>query len=288
MIRLILIGAYAIIVARSEGQVEAIPWSFLIAKSKKSIVPVQTQDTSWAPTKVVQGTAVLIGDMDSPRPIFLALTCAHVVAASFDTNDIPTRPASNVTLVLSSTSGPDVWMPAKVIHFDALNDLALCRAAPELLPKGVWERMSPYVLVIPPDRWRGVAELKEGITVLYCGFPNVGEGIGARCYPLSRTGMISQIVPGQRWFLMDGFVQEGHSGSPVFEPYWDIHNPQAWGVNLVGIARSYPDEFKKVYRKVGFVPSDTLFAKMNPGFTNVAPLDSVFPVLERMGLKRRK
>jgi hypothetical protein len=153
-----------------------------------------------------------------------------------------------------------------------------------LLPKLVWQRMQFGVTFVQPSRWRSIADLREGDPVLYSGFP-LGEGIGGRSYPLSRTGMVSQVVPGERWFLIDGFVQEGHSGSPVFVPSLDDN---IWHLNLVGIARAYPGEFRKICRKVGFVPSDTLFASLNPGFTYVAPLDSLFPFLAQMGLKRRK
>jgi hypothetical protein len=288
MVRQLLIAVGAVAATAATAQVTQIPWPDLIAETKKSVVPVLARDTSWARDSASQGTAVMIGDKDSARSISLALTCAHVVAATFDTNDLPKRPASEVVLGLGSTGGPATWVPAKVVYFDPRNDLALCRIAPELLPKGIWQRMQPQFTYIQPSHWRGVADIREGDQVLYCGYP-MGEGIGGRSFPLSRTGLISQVVPGQRWFLIDGFVQSGHSGSPVFLVKEKGRNiPPVWDVQLIGVARSYPGEFKNVYRKVRFVPSDTLFASLNPGFTHVAPLDSLFPILAKLGLKPRE
>jgi hypothetical protein len=128
-----------------------------------------------------------------------------------------------------------------------------------------------------------MSSLHEGDQLLYIGYP-MGEGIGGRNYPLSRVGMVSQLVPGRSWYLMDGFVQHGHSGSPVFlVKEQGFGMPPVYDVYLVGIARAYPSEdFTNVYRKVGYTPTDSLYYALNPGFTYVAALDSLLRVLDSM------
>lgn len=253
-----------------------------IAYAKKSIVPVLVRDTSWPSRRERQGTAVLIGYIDSTGAGWMALTCAHVVAADTDVIGHLTRPASDVSIGATSRDGSTMWVPTEVVRFDSLNDMALCRV--KQVPKQVSQLWNLSVIFIPPSDWHGIADLREGDQVLYCGFP-MGQGIGGRSFPLSRTGIVSQIVPGERTFLIDGFAQEGHSGSPVFRVR---AKENSWELDLVGLVVSYPEEYGRVGKKVGFVPSDTLVASQNPGFTHVVPLDSIFPILEQMGFKRRK
>jgi hypothetical protein len=243
-----------------------------IAGLKRSVVPVLTHDSTWALGVVHQGTAVLIGDTASKTSF--ALSCAHVVAAGVDANGLPAKPASSVTLGLPRIDGSTFLMPAQVVYFDAQNDMALCQPAREMLPQQ-YRRIGIAQTVVPTSQWKGMSDVHEGDQLLCIGLP-VSKGSGGRSYPLSRTSIVSQVVPGQGWFVMDGFVQHGNSGSPVFLLKQEGDSiPLVWTWSLVGIARS-------------FAPTDSLLAEANPGFTYVTALENLFPELSKLGLHPMK
>ena len=75
---------------------------------------------------------------------------------------------------------------------------------------------------------------------------------------------------------MDGFVQHGNSGSPVFLLKQEGDSiPLVWTWSLVGITRS-------------FAPTDSLLAEATPGFTYVTALENLFPELSKLGLHPMK
>lgn len=253
------------------AQVAQPPMPVFVAGLRRSVVPVMTHDSTWALGVISNGTAVLIGDTASKTSF--ALTCAHVVAAGVNANGLPTKPASSVTLGLPRIDGSPFLVPAQVVYFDAQNDMALCRPAKELLPEQ-FRRVGIAQTVVPTNQWEGMSDVHEGDQLLCIGYPMAKGSV--RSYPMSRTGMVSQVAPGKDWFVMDGFVRHGNSGSPVFLFKQEGEStPPVWNWSLVGITRS-------------FAPADSLAADANPGFTYVAALENLFPELTKLGLHPMK
>ena len=79
------------------------------------------------------------------------------------------------------------------------------------------------------------SDLREGLEVLFSGFPlNLGSDLYHN-YPVTRKGMIAQVLPGSHEIVIDGFASHGNSGSPVY-------CVTDKGLKLVGIQEAvYPD-----------------------------------------------
>ncbi len=59
------------------------------------------------------------------------------------------------------------------------------------------------------------SDIVEGKEIIYIGYP-LGLGAEEKNYPVSRQGLIAQVVKNRATFLIDGFASHGNSGSPVF------------------------------------------------------------------------
>ena len=125
-----------------------------------------------------------------------------------------------------------------------------------------------------------IENLREGESVLYIGYP-MSMGIDSHNnFPLSRVGIISQIRPGSQAFIIDGFAQHGHSGSPVFRIKSDFEK-DSWEVALAGIATSYPREYGTIFEEVVYKKKSGHITIMNPGFTYVLSMNSIIPILDK-------
>jgi hypothetical protein len=153
-----------------------------------------------------------------------------------------------------------------VLYFDALNDMAVCRLLKDVVPElGFAVHLTKTVFT--PELWRGMSDVHEGDLLLCIGNPMLEGGDGPS-YPLAATSMVSQVVPGRSWFLIDGGDRRGMDGAAVFLVNPELDNvPPALNTYLVGIVRSFPND-----------------ASPLPGFTPVAALENVFPALTQMGL----
>jgi len=131
-----------------------------------------------------------------------------------------------------------------------------------------------------PVWWESENTIREGETVLYSGYPLM-LGRGHINFPLTRTGIISQVIPGQSKFLIDAFVQPGYSGSPVFL-IRSIPNvmPTQWDVKFIGIASSYPAHIIPVLRKVQYLKIPNVGVAENPGFAEVIGVSAIRNLLE--------
>ncbi len=70
-------------------------------------------------------------------------------------------------------------------------------------------------LIIPLEMFGLSSDVIEGKEIVYIGYP-LGLGVEEKNYPVSRQGMIAQVVRNRATFLIDGFASHGNSGSPVF------------------------------------------------------------------------
>jgi hypothetical protein len=68
-------------------------------------------------------------------------------------------------------------------------------------------------------------------------------GLGAHAisnFPISRSGIIAQIIPNNPFFLIDGITSHGNSGSPVFTVYEGSYKFQ-------GIIKGGPQDFIRAF-----------------------------------------
>lgn len=134
--------------------------------------------------------------------------------------------------------------------------------------------------------WADSKEINEGDFVLYIGYPMLKE-LDIHNYPISRIGIISQKIEGENHFLIDGFVQHGHSGSPVFLIKEDENNiPPKWDIKLIGITTSYPSEYANVLEEVKYKET-TQKVILNPGFTVVTSMDVIIPEIIKLMNKEK-
>jgi len=246
--------------------------SSLITEIKHSVVPILCHDTKWKKDSGVFGTCVILGNIKKE----CYLTCEHVVAIKDSTKKtIGYISDFYIQMNYKNDSGSQ-WVRVDLLYADEKNDFAILTLSKN-------QNLDPniYSKEIQPSLWKETKDLKEGESVLYVGYP-MFLGIENTNHPLSRTGMISQLIQGRNSFLIDGFVQHGHSGSPVFliEPVPNII-PEQWHFYLIGIATSFPDEFTDVYEQIKLVERPKTQVLINPGFTFVTSMNTIIPVLKK-------
>jgi hypothetical protein len=251
-------------------QYVTVPVEKLIPFVKESILPIICKDSTWN-NKMVTGTAVLLTDETK----LVLLTCEHVVAIK-DSNNKTIRYASNIFVNMNLEDSTVIRINAMLLYADEKNDFAILAIVPpaENVMKQLNKKINAYG--IRPLRWTKTKDIQEGESILYIGYP-MSMGIGYSNYPISRIGIIAQLIKGKSTFLIDGFVQHGHSGSPVF--VIKLKN-NAYRLELIGICAAFPDEFTDIYKKVKYEKiDDDKKVLINPGFTFVTSMDNIIPVL---------
>ncbi len=268
-----LLGILFVANAGAQSVQNPIPW--LIAETKKSVLPVLVWPSVNNLDPPYLGTCVLVGK----EPIILALTCEHILAIK-DTAGNTIRYADRIAVLANRIDGSTTMIPAEIVHADAKRDFGLLALNLESIEKSL------SVKYIQPSRWQQSDSLHEGETIIYIGYPmgiGVPATVGSTNHPLSRTGIVSQVVPGHHYFLIDGFVQHGHSGSPVFVLFELGRNiPPRWDTYLVGIARGFPQEYTDVLQEVRLERAEGKKVLLNPGFTYVTAMDEIISVLDSL------
>lgn len=120
-------------------------------------------------------------------------------------------------------------------------------------------------LIIPKSMYGIPEDLKEGMDVIYIGYP-LGLGAEEKNYPLTRGGMVAQAIPGRKTFLVDGFASHGNSGSPVFNRK---------DGKLVGVVSSFEPDFIDSYeqkRLLSRIP-------FNSGLSRVISIEAIQELL---------
>jgi hypothetical protein len=248
---------------------QIIPIVDFIKEAKECTVPIECSIDRDSVIEKNYGTAVLL---IHPDGFIMALTCEHVVAIKDSLyHTIDYYPTINLILNPKDTSEQNVKIKAEVIIKNEIDDYAVLFITKTGLDTSIWNKL--YMKTVPQSLWKNSNDLQEGETVLYVGYP-MRIGINKINHPLSRTGIISQIIPGNESFLIDGFVQHGHSGSPVFLIRPEVEENK-WSLYLIGIATSYPPEFGDIYEKVDYKKDADKKTILNPGFTYVLTMDKI-------------
>ena len=96
------------------------------------------------------------------------------------------------------------------------------------------------------------SKIEEGREVFFIGFPlNLGTDKFEN-FPIARKGLIAQVIPGEKEFIMDGFASHGNSGSPVF---CLVNN----SIKLIGIQKGVYNDFNIGYDENGNLNSLSQF-----------------------------
>jgi hypothetical protein len=236
----------------------------IIKDCKPSAIYVSAEDIG----QVGSGVLMIV------RDTIYVLTNEHVVALK-DSNKKTIRYAKNIFIGVMDTSTNIVrQLPVEKYKVDEKLDLAALR--PYARNSLEYRALDISTLRMLGISWcKDPAEIQEGETIIYMGYPwELGVG-KQKLYPLSRQGIVAQLIPGENNFLIDAFVQEGYSGSPVFlirqekrkgKLGEDITGTYPY---FIGIAKSYPSRYNAIYENVALKEKDSLRFKENPGFSEV-------------------
>lgn len=256
------------------------PIAELISLCKRSAVPILCHDKSWPKDSLAFGTAVILGQTIKEETKICALTCEHVVAIK-DSLRKTIKYVSDVFILMNKEDSTSVPLKIQPVYTDEKNDFAILFIVQDRQFVSVLDQL--YFKMIPPSRWKKTNTFSEGDPIIYIGYP-LAMGIGKENHPLSRTGIVAQLVKGKSSFFIDGFVQHGHSGSPVFL----IHSTKTgWASSLIGITTSFPPEFGDVFSQVHLEKDSGKKTIMNPGFSFVTSMDQIIPILvKQLGFKQ--
>ncbi|HAD83203.1 MAG: hypothetical protein A2509_11220 [Candidatus Edwardsbacteria bacterium RIFOXYD12_FULL_50_11] len=244
------------------AQLTEIPWNDYIRTLKPSVPLIQIISG----TEIIHGTGICVFYNNIP----FIITCEHVVAKK-DSNNITIDYAKNITSYFNTKENKTINFPMILLYANEKEDFAILGFynTPDITDK----LSQSQILLIQNELWQTIDSLEEGANILFIGYPmNLWEG--KQNYPLSRKGMISQIIKDKKRILIDGFVQHGHSGSPVFLISSNNNLPPTWYYKLIGITTSFPSEFGEIY-KTKYSKVDSLIPLLNPGFTIVTPMDEI-------------
>ena len=259
----LLIFSYATCFA----QLTEIPWNEYIRTLKPSVPLIQV----FSGTHNKHGTGVCVYYNNVP----FIITCEHVLADK-DTKKRTVGYAKNIISCFNTKDNKTITFPMGLLFADEKNDFAILGFydTPDIIEKV----LKSQILPIKNELWQPLDSLEEGQNILFICYPmNLWEG--KQYYPLSRKGMLSQIIKDEKRILIDGFVQHGHSGSPVFLITANNNLPPTWYYKLIGITTSFPNEFGEIY-KTEYSKVDSLIPLLNPGFTIVTPMDDIITAFD--------
>ncbi|MDP3786954.1 MAG: serine protease [Candidatus Omnitrophota bacterium] len=185
---------------------------FIVANFKRqdgSVIPPQT------------GTGFLIDTATSPG--LLIVTNKHILQRIID-NELKLSNEIKAKVYLSDLE--PTFCETQLVAVHESYDLALLQLKlPPALPQDVNLKISPdgkpyYGIKATKfsleDDILSESEIKEGHDVFFSGYPK-GLGIeDAANYPVTRKGMIAQVVPKRGEVIIDSFSSPGNSGSPVY------------------------------------------------------------------------
>lgn len=239
----------------------------IIAKCKKSIIPVIGSDTNWKNNERHLGTGIVIGDKVLGKEYIL--TCEHVISIKGQQNKT-LKQVDKLYANFNLKDGSTIKIPLTPIYTDEKNDFALLEFAFENYRNIIKPNNEVELLIWEFGNFDNSDSIKEGESILYLGYP-MSFGVGIQNYPVSRSGMIAQNIANSSTFLIDGFVQGGNSGSPVFRLLKNSYK-------LCGIAQAYPKEIASVNFQNN--KERDRFAIVNPGFTIVRKINIISEVLK--------
>ncbi|NQT77616.1 MAG: trypsin-like peptidase domain-containing protein [Bacteroidetes bacterium] len=247
----------------------ALPKLIEVAKSRS--LPVLARDNTFSEKEYQLGSGVLLGDKNNK---FVVLTCEHVVAVK-DTANNTIRYLTEIFVRMNALDDSIRNVQMGILYVDEKNDFAILGIMKNTENKRIIGQLDFDIVTL--SNCVITSELSEGDPILYIGYP-LKLGIDMVNHPLSRTGIISQMIPNTNYFLIDGFVQHGHSGSPVFTI---MHYPESgeWWLKLIGITTSFPTDYGDLLQKVKYDKVIGVQTELNPGFSYVTSMNQIIPVL---------
>ncbi len=253
------------------------PTEGVIEISKKSSVPVWCRDPQWRPDSSWFGSAVIVGEPGRDNGIY-ALTCEHVIAVK-DSLDKTLRYLSQIQIGLNRNDDSTIRVPVSLVYADERRDFALLS-----VPDSFFQpQYSIHFKIITLNQCITTDNLREGMPAIFIGYP-LRMGSGNVNQPLSRLGIISQLTRDKPHFIVDGFVQRGHSGSPVFVVK---STDTTWTRYLAGIARAFPTEYSDLLYETGLKREPGKKVLVNPGFSIITSMDVIKPKIDSL-LRARK
>lgn len=239
----------------------------IITKSKRSIIPIIGLDTKWNNNYKALGTGIVIGDRKLNKEFIL--TCEHVISIKDSLTGKTIRQVNKLFANFNLKNDSIITIPLTVVYTDEINDFALLEFSFSSIPLPKDTLHEINLLILPFDIFDNTIDLQEGEPLLYIGYP-MSFGVGLKSFPVSRSGIVAQNIKESSIFLMDGFVQGGNSGSPVFRIKENAFK-------LAGIAQAYPIEMAQIkYKKL---KEEDRMALINPGFTIVKKIDIISDIL---------
>lgn len=246
------------------------PTEQYIAMAKGSSLPILIKRHLSSPHEF-NGSGVIISDT-SLRKV-LILTCEHVIAKK-DSLQKTIGFYDSLFVKFNTIDSSSIVVPLVKEYSDELQDFALLSINFSGFPTSVIKNIK--VAVISYNHFKPTADIQEGETILYSGYP-MALGVDRLIYPVSRLGMVSQMVPQYPYILIDGFVQGGYSGSPV---YLCRYRNKTWTFHFIGIIRAFQNEAAPIVQKNRGQITDVL-AVINSGFSYVVKIDKICEVLEQ-------
>lgn len=166
------------------------------------------------------GTGFVVDTKKSPGLIIV--TNKHILQRRV--KDDVVIPSEILLKVNFSEKEPTYWS-AKIIALHDASDIGLLYPiAPVKLPAdAVFKKSEDRIYLswkhnsfLLEDDVIDDNEIKEGLEVLFSGYPlNLGSKY-TQNFPVTRKGIIAQVIPNDNELLMDGFASHGNSGSPIY------------------------------------------------------------------------
>ncbi len=142
------------------------------------------------------------------------ITCYHVIS----------NIKKNERLIVGvNTNLGKVYCSSSVIKADSIQDLAfisiddlIAGVQLDKIAKMPAKDLSIKQNPLDSSMFAQDSQIREGLSTLIIGFPlGLGSAIISN-YPISRIGIVAQVIPNNPRFLIDGMTSHGNSGSPVF------------------------------------------------------------------------
>lgn len=255
------------------SQISSVPYHSFIQMFKKSIVPIASIRINGKDTASISGTGSLLLYNGNQ----IVLTCEHIIAIKDSTNkSIGVYPKTYAKM--ENVDSTFSIIELKLVYSDEKNDFALLKIPNT--KENVAASKKIKATFIQETYWINQPEIKEGYQVLYIGYPGIIP-LTIQNNPISRLGIISQYIDGNSTFLIDGFVQHGHSGSPVILIKEKNRNmPVEFETKIIGISTAFPSEYGEIIEPVKSFKKSNSISILNPGFTVVTSMEIIVKAIK--------
>jgi hypothetical protein len=252
----------------------SVPFPEIIEMKKSISIPIIGYDRDYKGYRHL-GTGFIIDleNSDTTKQCYSIVTCEHVINVKDSVTRKTIRTIDKLFANLNLDDGSIITVPLTVMNYSVRYDLAVLEINWDSLNRTT-QKLNFKLSVVGINSIDTTNEIREGETLLYIGYP-LSLGVGKKSHPISRQGFVAQNIKDSSKFLMDGFVQGGYSGSPVYRIF-ERKGEKKWVFKVVGIVQAYPNESKKIKSK----ESQEMSVVLNPGFTIVGKLNTLVRLLK--------